>query len=90
MPSNRARISAERIGARNLILNDSAPKNKLIYQNIMVFSFHQKLHIPEYGCLCTSIDWLDLIDKSWTRIDVLRDTAVVAMCTLIIIISHWF
>jgi len=41
--------SVERMSARNLILSDSAPKNKLIYQNTMVFGLHQKLHIPEYG-----------------------------------------
>ena len=27
------------------------------------------------GVKCTSIDWLDLIDNSWARIDVLRDKA---------------
>jgi hypothetical protein len=31
MPSNRARISAERISASNLILSGSTLKNKLIY-----------------------------------------------------------
>ena len=31
MPSNRARISAARISASNLILSDSTLKNKLIY-----------------------------------------------------------
>jgi hypothetical protein len=33
MPSNRARISIERISTSNLILSDLALKNKLIYQN---------------------------------------------------------
>ena len=42
--------STERMNARDLILSDSAPKNKLIYQNTMVFGLHQKLHIPKYGC----------------------------------------
>jgi len=64
----------ERMSARNLILSDSAPKNKLVYQNTMVFGLHQKLHIHEYGVECSSIDWLDLIDNSWTRIDALRDS----------------
>jgi hypothetical protein len=49
MPSNRARISIERISAENLILSDLAPKNKLIYQNTIMFSLYQKLCIPEYG-----------------------------------------
>ena len=41
--------SVERISVRNLILSDSAAKNKLIYQNTIVFGLHQKLHVPEYG-----------------------------------------
>jgi hypothetical protein len=49
MPSSRARIFIERVSARNLILSDSTPKNKLIYQNTTVFSVHQKLHILKYG-----------------------------------------
>ena len=32
--------SAEMMNARDLILSDSAPKNKLIYQNTMVFGLH--------------------------------------------------
>ena len=63
------------MSAGNLILSDSAPKNKLIYQNTMVFGLYQKLHIfLSTGVECNSIDWLDLIDNSWTRIDMLRDS----------------
>ena len=32
--------SAERMNARDLILSDSAPKNKLIYQNTIMFGLH--------------------------------------------------
>ena len=49
MPSSRAIIFIEMVSARNLILNDLALKNNLIYQNTTVFSFHQKLHILKYG-----------------------------------------
>ena len=60
MPSNRAGISAERISAGSLILSDSTLKNKIIYLNTRGLA----------SIKCTSIDWLDLIDNSWTRIDV--------------------
>ena len=49
MPSNCARIPIERLSAGNLILSDLTPKNKLIYQNTMVFTLYQKLRISEYG-----------------------------------------
>ena len=65
--------SVESINVKNLILSDSAAKNKLIYQNTTVFGLYQELHIPSTDVECSSIDWLDLIDNSWTRIDVLRD-----------------
>ena len=45
MPSSRARIFIERVSAGNLILSDSTPKNKLIYQNTTVFKYGRYMQL---------------------------------------------
>ena len=72
--------SAGRMSAGYLILSDSTPKIKLVFQNIVAFDYIKRVEFLSTGIEFGLYYWLILIDNLRTLITVLRDSYIVTCC----------